>query len=120
RQRGDQEWQQREFRIGAAVRIHHLPRLFERGYVIFLDEREMLDAPVCLRHVLGDLAAQADDLDGLVSAGRSDTARRNRAAVVEQIGVEIRVADAVARGLYLAKVDAEVACAGSHGGRGED
>ena len=80
----------------------------------------MLDAPVSLGHVLGDLAAEADDLDRFVGARRARPARRNRAAVIEQIGVEVRVAEAVAGGLHLRKVDAEIAGAGADGGGGED
>ena len=41
------------------------------------------------------------------------------AAMVEQIGVEVGVADAVGGGLDLGKVDAEVAGALAHGGGGE-
>ena len=63
---GDQEREQRQLRIVAAVAVHHLPRFFERGDVELLDQGEVLNAAVRLRHVLGDLAAQADDLDRLV------------------------------------------------------
>ena len=38
-------------------------QLFERGDVDFLDIGEVRDAALGLRHLLGDLAAQADDLD---------------------------------------------------------
>ncbi len=63
----------------------------------------MRDAAVRLRHVLGDLAAEADDLDRLVWPGGGGATRRNAAAIVEQIGVEVGVADAVAGRLHLAR-----------------
>ena len=57
----------------------------------------------------------------IVSSARGAAAAAgNAAAVVEKIGVEVGVADAVARRLHLAKVDAEVAGALAHGGGGED
>ena len=78
----------------------------------------MRDAALRLLHVLGDLAAEADDLDLLVLPARRRGAVRDAAAIVEQIGVEIGVADAVARNLHLRKIDAEIAGAGADGGRG--
>ena len=42
---------------------------------IFLDQGEMRDAALRLLHVLGDLAAQADDLDRLVLPARRRRAR---------------------------------------------
>ena len=50
-----------------------------------------------LLHILGDLAAQADDLDRLVGALGACRACGDAAAVVEKIGVEVGVADAVGR-----------------------
>ena len=57
----------------------------------------------------------------MVSSARGGAAAvADAAAVVEQIGVEVGVADAVGGGLDLAEVDAEVARALAHGGGGED
>ena len=57
----------------------------------------------------------------IVSSARGAAPRRgDAAAVVEEVGVEVGVADAVARGLHLAEVDAEVAGARRDGGGGED
>ena len=108
------------FGIAAAVRVHHRAGLLERGDVIFLDQGEMRDPALRLLHVLGDLAAEADDLDGLVLARLAPPERGDSAAIVEQIGVEIGVADPVAGGLHLREVDAEVAGAGADRGRGEE
>ena len=69
----------------------------ERGDVIFLDQGEMRDPALRLLHVLGDLAAEADDLDRPRPAAAAPAPRDDAAAIVEQIGVEIGVADAVAR-----------------------
>src|SRR5207248_6974013 len=69
---------------------------------------------------LGDLAAQADDLDRLVGPDGGGAAGLNRPAVVEQVSVEIGVADAIAGGLHLREVDAEVARAGTHRGGSKD
>jgi hypothetical protein len=55
----------------------------------------MRDAALRFLHILGDLPAQADDLDILVprpARGRVGDA----AAAIEEIGIEIGVADAVA------------------------
>src|SRR5205085_3182155 len=117
RQCGDEEGQERQLGIGAAVAVHHLPRLLERGGVIFLDQGEVLNAAVRFGHVLGDLAAEADDLDHFVLARRRGAAG-HAAAVVEQISVEVGGADAVAGGLHLRQIDAEVACPGASGGGG--
>ena len=43
-------------------------RLFEVGDVELLDQREVRIAALCLLHILGDLASEADDLDRLVGA----------------------------------------------------
>ena len=57
----------------------------------------------------------------IVSSGaRRRAAGGDAAAVVEQVSVEVGVADAVAGGLHLGEVDAEVAGAGADGGGGED
>ena len=56
----------------------------------------------------------------LVLPARRRGAVRDAAAIVEQIGVEIGVADAVAGEFDLAEVDAEIAGAGADGGRGQD
>jgi hypothetical protein len=119
RHRGDEERQKRKLRLAAPVLIHHRPRLFQRGYVELLDESEMLDAAVRLGHVLGDLAAKADDLDRLIRAFGAAAARGNCAALVEDEGIEVRVADSAVPCLHLRKVYAEVAGAGSNGGRSE-
>ena len=66
--RGDEEGQQGQLGIVAAVAVHHRPRVFEVGDVELLDQGEMRDAALRLLHILGDLAAEADDLDGFVGA----------------------------------------------------
>src|SRR6185369_3042959 len=85
----------------------------------FLDQGEMRNPAFRLSHVLGDLAAKADDLDRLVLARRAGTAVRDRPAIVEQISVEIGVADAVARRFHLSEVDAQITRPGTDGWRSE-
>src|SRR4051812_6482271 len=79
----------------------------------------MRDPALGLLHVLGDLAPEADDLDGLVLAALAAGAE-GAAAIVEEPGVEIGVAGPVAGELHLREIDAEIAGAGAHCGRGED
>src|SRR5438093_818286 len=82
--------------VGGADAVHHPARVLERGDVIFLDQGEMRDPPFRLLHVLGDLAAQANDLDGLVLA-RSRRAAGNNAAIVKKVRVQVRMPDAIRR-----------------------
>ena len=65
---GDQEGQQGQLGLVAAVAVHHRPGFLELGDVEFLDQSEVRDAALRLLHILGDLAAEADDLDGFVGA----------------------------------------------------
>ncbi len=69
--RSDQEGQHGQLGIVAAVAVHHRPRFLERGDVEFLDQSEVRDSALRLLHILGDLAAEADDLDRLVGARRA-------------------------------------------------
>src|SRR5205085_3106907 len=99
------------------VRVHHRPGLLERGDVIFLDQGEMRDPALRLLHILRDLAAEADDPDLLVLPPRPGTPG-DAATIIEQVSVEIGVADTVARIFDLRKVDTEIAGALPHRGRG--
>ena len=72
------------------------PRVLEVGDVEFLDQGEMRDAALRLLHILGDLAAQADDLDRFVGAPCA-AARGKRCRRCREVCVEIGMADAVAR-----------------------
>src|SRR6185369_15128825 len=99
--------------------VHHRSSVLERGDVEFLDQGEMRNPAFRLSHVLGDLAAKADDLDRLVLARRAGTAVRDRPAIVEQISVEIGVADAVARRFHLSEIDAQITRPGTDGWRSE-
>jgi hypothetical protein len=78
------------------------------------------DPAVRLGHVLGDLAAKADDLDRFVGALRRGAASGDASALVKDERVEVGVADPPFARLYLAEVDSEIASASTDGGRGED
>ena len=81
----------------------------------------MGNVPFGRGHILRNPAAHADDLDLLVGAAR----RFSRRAIalplsVEQIGIEVGMADMIARRLHLRKVDTQILRTGADGGRGED
>ena len=112
-----QEREQRQLGVFPAIAVHHRAGRLEVGDVELLDQREVRDAALRFGHVLGDLATQADHFRRLVGAARGRS--RDAAAVVEQIGIEVRMADAPGGGLDLREVDAEVARALADGGGGQ-
>src|SRR3546814_553817 len=105
--------------IGAPVRVHNRAGLLQRGHVHLVDIGEVRDVALGRLHILGDLAAEADDLDLLVLAAGGRARAGDGAALVEEVGIEVGVADAIAGGLDLAEVDAEVARALADGGGGQ-
>src|SRR3546814_2367165 len=77
----------------------------------------MRDRALRRRHILGDLAAHADDLDRLVGArARCAGGMIALPGAVAEEGVEIGMANAVALGLDLRQIDAEIARKGADGG----
>ena len=77
KQRADQESQHREMpALRAPLRIEPLAQGFEFGDVDFLDVGEVRDAALGVLHLLRDLAAQADDLDGFGGFGGGLGARQ--------------------------------------------
>ena len=115
--RDDQERQHRELRPAAAIGVEVGAHRFERGDVHFLDIGEVRDRALRCRHILGDLAAHADDLDRLVGAGAAGARGviALPAAVAEKC-VEIGMANAVAVGMDLPQIDAQILRASTNGG----
>ena len=99
-------------------RVHHRAGLLERGDVIFLDQGEMRDAALRLLHVLGDLAAQADDLDALVLPLRRGARGRRRRRCRADRRRDRRGGSGRPRSLTWARSMPRSRARGADGGRG--
>ena len=120
-ERGDEQRQQGELRPVAAVGVEVRAHGFERGYLHFLHIGEVGDVALGGGHVVGDAAAHADDLHGLVVARTASVGGMIALGLaVAEVRVEVGVADTVGFGADLCEVDAEVAGAGADCGGGED
>src|SRR3546814_4703985 len=75
--------------LGAPVRVHHRAGLLQRGHVHLVDIGEVRDVALGRLHILGDLAAEADDLDLLVLAAGGRARAGDGAALVEEVGIEV-------------------------------
>ena len=121
--RPHQEGQQRQLRpVGALLLVERGAQFLERGDVDLLDIGDVRDARFRQRHLLGDLAAQADDLDLLDrSVAAPGPAARAGLRPARQEGVEVLMRDAAGRAAAgdLAQIDAGLPAPQAHRRRGQ-
>ena len=123
--RARQQRQQREAAaLGTPLRVQPRAQRLQLGDVDLFDVGEVRDAALGLLHLLRDLAAQADDGDGLFVvplgvAGASARGLRARSAC--RVGVEVLVRDPPVRAAARneLQLDAQVPCAPAHCGGGD-